>query len=258
MANERAPKYHRIADALRSDVREGVLAPGERLPAETALTERFRVSLPTIRQALAVLRAEGLIESVHGVGTFVKEQRRLQRRSRGRYGGARGHQKLLTHHLRHDIVFAGRGPVPAHIAEVMGVEPNTEVVIRRRHLLDKETGRPEELGASYLPLNIAAGTYLEKPTVVPKALFLCVEELTGRRYAHAHDQWTARMPSAEEAANLELPTGAAVLHVVHCARDTNGDVMEISESVWPADRVVVIDDYEIEQHAEDTPAPSEV
>jgi DNA-binding GntR family transcriptional regulator len=50
--------------------------------------ERFRVSLPTVRQALSVLRAEGLIESRHGVGTFVKEQRRLQRRSRGRYGSA--------------------------------------------------------------------------------------------------------------------------------------------------------------------------
>jgi len=36
-----------------------------------------------------------------------------------------------------------------------------------------ETGRPQELGASYIPASIAAGTYLEKPTVVPKALFLC-------------------------------------------------------------------------------------
>lgn len=258
MANDRAPKYHRVADALRAEIREGVLAPGARLPAETALVERFRVSLPTVRQALSLLRAEGLIESIHGVGTFVKEQRRLQRRSRGRYGSARGHQKLLTHHLRHEIVFAGRDQVPTHIAEAMGVEPDTEVVIRRRHLFDKESGRPEELGASYLPVNVAGGTYLEEPTVVPKALFLCVEELTGRRYTHAHDQWIARMPTAEEAAHLELPTGAAVLQVIHCARDENDEVLEVSESVWPADRVLVIDDYEIEQDAEEKTAPSEV
>lgn len=257
-ASSRAPKYHRVADALRREIRDGALAPGERLPAETALVERFRVSLPTIRQALSVLRAEGLIESIHGVGTFVKEQRRLQRRSRGRYGSARGHQNLLTHHLRHDIVFAGRDTVPNHIAEAMGVPPGTEVVVRRRHLFDKETGLPEEIGASYLPIDVAGGTFLEEPKVVPKALFLCVEDVTGRHYTRARDQWSARMPSAEEAAVLELPTGAAVLHVIHTARDENGDILEVSESVWPADRVLVIDDYDIEQEPEEPSAPGEV
>ncbi|SDN58628.1 GntR family transcriptional regulator [Allokutzneria albata] len=258
MADSRAPKYHRMADALRREIRDGELPPGHRLPAETALSERFRISLPTVRQALSVLRAEGLIESRHGVGTFVKEQRRLQRRSRGRYGSARGHGKLLTHHLRHDIVFAGRGEAPAHIAEIMGLKPGAEVVIRRRNLFDKETGQPEEIGASYLPVEVAGGTYLEEPKVVPKALFLCVEELTGRHYTRARDQWIARMPTADEAATLELPNGAAVLHVVHTARDENGNVLEISESVWPADRVVVIDDYDIEQAADEPSAPSEV
>ena len=83
-----------------------------RIPSETELADRFRVSLPTIRQALAVLRAEGLIESRHGIGTFVKENRRLQRRSRHRYGRARSDKQLLTSHLRHEIVSAGREPTP--------------------------------------------------------------------------------------------------------------------------------------------------
>jgi DNA-binding GntR family transcriptional regulator len=109
-----------------------------------------------------VLRAEGLIESRHGIGTFVKEQRRLQRRSRGRYGTARGLKSLLSHNFRHDIVFVGRGPAPAHIAEVMGLDPGAEVVIRRRHLYDKDTNRPEETGASYLPVEIAGGTFLKR------------------------------------------------------------------------------------------------
>jgi GntR family transcriptional regulator len=65
--------------------------------------------------------------------------------------------------------------VPDQIAEVMGVRPGTEVVIRRRHLF-------------------AGDTFLEQPTVVPKALFLCVEDLAGRHYTRARDQWTARMP----------------------------------------------------------------
>ncbi len=256
--NARVPKYHRVADALRTEVRTGELPPGQRLPAETTLVERFRVSLPTIRQALSVLRAEGLIESRHGVGTFIKEQRRLQRRSRGRYGSARGHQRLLTHHLRHDIVFAGRGPAPTHIAEIMGIEPGAEVVIRRRNLYDKDTGAPEEIGASYFTIAVAGGTFIEELTVAPKALFLCVEDLTSRRYTRARDQWIARMPTAEESIILELPTGAPVMHVVHTARDEHGDILEISESVWAADRVIVLADYDIEQEPAKPEVPSEI
>jgi GntR family transcriptional regulator len=254
----RAPKYHRAADTLRQEIQAGIYPPGERLPAETAMAKRFRVSVPTLRQALAVLRAEGLIESRHGIGTFVKENRRLQRRSRSRYGRARADQHLLTSHLEHRIVFAGRLPAPPHIAEAMGVEPGTEVVARQRHLFDKDTGRPEEIGASYVPVGIAGGTFLEKPEVVPKALFLCVEELSGKQYSHARDLWVSRLPSADELDALDLATGAPVLHVVHIAHADDGEVLEVSESVWPADRVVFVDDYEIPQEPTELAAPSDI
>jgi DNA-binding GntR family transcriptional regulator len=129
----------------------------------------------------------------------------------------------------------------------MGIEPGTEVVIRRRNLFDKDTAAPEEIGASYFSTSLAGGTFLEESTVAPKALFLCVEDLTGHRYTRARDQWIARMPTAEESVILELPTGAPVMHVVPTARDEHGTILEISESVWPADRVIIIDDYDIEQ-----------
>ena len=151
-----APKYQRIADVLRRQIKAGEYKPGDRLPSETTLMERFRdqfgtLSLPTLRQAIAVLRTEGLIESQQGIGTFVKTDQPLQRRSRKRYGRARADEQLLTSHLAHQIIFAGPGTVPEHIAAVTDYEPGDQVVIRRRLLRDKETGRPEELGASYVP-----------------------------------------------------------------------------------------------------------
>jgi DNA-binding GntR family transcriptional regulator len=126
------------------------------------------------------------------------------------------------------------------------------------NLFDKDTAAPEEIGASYFPTSLAGGTFLEEPTVAPKALFLCVEDLTGHRYTRARDQWIARMPTAEESVILELPTGAPVIHVVHTARDEHGTILEISESVWPADRVIVIDDYDIEQEPTKPEVPSEI
>jgi GntR family transcriptional regulator len=258
MAAGRGPKYHRIADALRAEIQSGKLQPGDQLPAETTLTDRFNVALPTLRQAIGVLRAEGLIESRHGIGTFVKDGRRRQRRSRNRYGRARGDKKLLSSDFEHRIIFAGRQQVPQHIAEAMNVAPGTEVVVRRRNLYDKTDGRLEEIGASYIPVEIAGGTYLEKPTVVPKALFLCVEDLSGKLYAQARDSWVSRLPTAEESDLLNLAPGMPVLHVVHTARSVDGDVLEVSESVWPADRVMLIDEYEITPEADQPDAQSDI
>ncbi|WP_161962366.1 GntR family transcriptional regulator [Nocardioides speluncae] len=237
-------KYQQIAEAIRTGIRDGEFRPGDQLPAETVLAERHQATVPTVRQAKAVLQAEGLIESRHGIGTFVREESRLQRRSRSRYGEARGRSGLLTDSLRHDIVSARSEPAPARIADVMGIELDEAVVVRRRDLYD-ESDQLQEIGASYLPVEFAAGTYLAEPDVVPKALFLCVEEVTKRRYATATDHWVARPATPDECDRFGIAIGAYVLHVIHVARDEGGDVLEVSESIWPADRVRFIDEYDV-------------
>ncbi|MGI8874304.1 MAG: GntR family transcriptional regulator, partial [Egibacteraceae bacterium] len=118
-------KYHRVANALRKEIQEGVYGPGDQLPSEAQLVERFGVSQPTVRAAVRVLRAEGIVESVHGRGTFVRRSRRLQRVSRQRYGRARRDEQLLTAHLRHEITFAGRVSAPEAVSELMGLESGT-------------------------------------------------------------------------------------------------------------------------------------
>ncbi len=239
-----APKYRRIAQDLRQEVENGTLRPGQRLPTEPELAERFRVSLPTVRQALGVLRSEGLIESRQGIGSFVKETDRLQRAGWRHYGRARADQKLLTPHLRHEIVYAGTESVPSHVADLFPVG-TTQVVTRRRHLFDKETGRPEEIGASYIPIEFAGGTFLEEATVVPKALFLCIEDLAGKRYAKARDRLIARLGTADELSILDLAAGSPVVHVVHCAMADDDTVLEVAESIWPAERTVIVNEYPI-------------
>jgi GntR family transcriptional regulator len=94
--------------------------------------------------------------------------------------------------------------------------------------------------------------------VVPKALFLCVEDLSGKRYDHARDAWVSRLPTSEEATAFDLPTGAPVLHVIHTAWADDDTVLEVSESVWPADRVMFIDEYAVPDHAQIPSARSDI
>lgn len=60
-----------VAGALRREIEEGDYAPGDQLPTEPVLVTRFGYSRTVIREALAELRADGLVESRHGVGVFV-------------------------------------------------------------------------------------------------------------------------------------------------------------------------------------------
>jgi len=60
-----------VSDRLRTAIREGRLKPGDKLPSEQALTREHAVSRTVIREAIAALRADGLVEPRHGVGVFV-------------------------------------------------------------------------------------------------------------------------------------------------------------------------------------------
>jgi hypothetical protein len=61
-----------------------------------------------------------------------------------------------------------------------------------------------------------------------------------------------------EAALLGLPPGGQVIHVVHTAEADDGTVLEVSESIWPVERVAFIDEYPVSQDAADLAALSEI
>jgi GntR family transcriptional regulator, transcriptional repressor for pyruvate dehydrogenase complex len=64
----------RLFEQLASEIRSGRLAPGARLPTEQALTRAARVSRTVVREAVAALRAEGLVVTRQGVGAFVSAE----------------------------------------------------------------------------------------------------------------------------------------------------------------------------------------
>ena len=68
------PPYQQVAGYLRRRIRSGQLADGEMLPSIRQLAREWDVSDSTAERALDALRAEGYVQSVHGVGTFSYRQ----------------------------------------------------------------------------------------------------------------------------------------------------------------------------------------
>jgi GntR family transcriptional repressor for pyruvate dehydrogenase complex len=60
-----------IVENLATSIRSGHLQPGEKLPTEAEIMARFDVSRTVVRESLSKLQASGLVETRHGIGTFV-------------------------------------------------------------------------------------------------------------------------------------------------------------------------------------------
>lgn len=69
----RTKVYEEVAAQIRRQIAEGVLRPGDRLPAERDLAEAFGVSRSSVRDAIRVLELAGLVDPRQGEGTVVRE-----------------------------------------------------------------------------------------------------------------------------------------------------------------------------------------
>ena len=68
------PLYTQLADILREMIKSGELQPRSLLPSESYLQQEQGVSRGTVRMAISILRDEGLVVTISGRGTFVRER----------------------------------------------------------------------------------------------------------------------------------------------------------------------------------------
>ncbi|GAA1798335.1 GntR family transcriptional regulator [Planosporangium flavigriseum] len=236
--------HRQIAAELRARIHRGDWAAGERLPSIPALAEMYGVAKQTVQRTIDQLRVEGLLITKPGSGTYVRgTKRRLNRLTRGRYGSQRGYHADLAARYRQQLIYVGRAPAPAEVAEAFGVSPGTEL-LTRRHLV--RTGdAPVEVGASWLRPTDTAGTSLERPEVFGRPLYQEVEDVTGRRYITATDHLSARLPTREEAEVLQIRPDTPVLVLLHVAFDGDHRPIEVAQATWPGPMTTLTEEYRV-------------
>jgi GntR family transcriptional regulator len=163
------PRYLQIADVIRHELRD----EGERIPSEHALCARFKVSRPTIRQALDVLVQEGRLYRHAGRGTFstpaVGGDRKL------RVIGSVGDMIALGDETWFKLVSREVVLLPANIALALRLPPRSSAycIVGVRHA---ETG-PFQHVTAYVPLTI--GTTLSDEDLSKTSMIGAIERLTG-------------------------------------------------------------------------------
>ncbi|UFQ16872.1 MULTISPECIES: GntR family transcriptional regulator [Streptomyces] len=253
-----AKAYEKIADDLREQIRAGRYAPGDRLPSEADLIKSSGRSGPTVQQALRVLQAEGLIEKRHGVGTFVRQPRTRVLRHNARHqwekdrARAPKKQRLETGATEHDtgleindLVFHAsyrETKATKDIGEAMGVPEGTPLVERTYRTRYSAERNPFNLVTSYLIKSLVeANPDLLDETKEPwPGGTMNQLHTVGIEIDRIEERITARPPSSEEAEELGLPPGTAVLVLRKTQYDIEDRVVEMSDITIPGDRTEML------------------
>src|SRR5712692_7769398 len=207
MAFEYAPpRYAQVVGEIRRRIERGQYPPGSLLPSEHQLVEEFGVSRPTIVKALSALRQDGWIDTQQGKGSFVRGRPALAGAERTR--PAESLLELPETQLSGELVQSG---VKAFL----------------RQLLLGEDGGPVELASMWLPMELASGTSLASPELLDESIRHHLQVRKKVRFDHAVERISARRPTGEEAALLQVAPDSPVLNVIVTAYDATARPLQV-------------------------------
>ncbi|KOT81558.1 hypothetical protein ADK70_25865 [Streptomyces rimosus subsp. pseudoverticillatus] len=244
-----ANRYEQIAADLRKQIEDGALPAAARLPSESALALHHRVGLPTVRHALNVLQAEGLIEKRHGRGNFVRAMGQKveyvndrTRRAAQPPGPDGSSLERALDDSSEVTVSCCEIRANDELASRMNVQVETRLLefsYRGRRPKDEA---PYSIVRSYLLYAMVAPT----PTPLTAAASPWANEYVhwltaaGIELDHVVERLTARPPSAREAAELGISPGVAVIAIQRTSYDTHDTVVETADLVMSGDRVAAV------------------
>ena len=221
-----------IAEELRTEILQGSVLPGMKLPSESELAERFAVHRNTVRQAVASLAADRLVVAKRGSGTYVAEHdvivHRIGLRTRltdslGRRGpSATG--ALLD--------WALDASAPLDVVERLGLGDRPALRLETIRSVD---GRPIVRGTAWLDAERVPG--LVEHYGPDGSLTAALRAVGIEDYVRATTTVTARLASAAESAELDLPQGAVVLVVRAFNTLPDGSPLLYNITRFAADRV---------------------
>jgi GntR family transcriptional regulator len=240
--------YGQIADQLREAIQHGDLAPGEQLPTEQQLMDRYDVSRNTVRLALGALTNEGLISSSQGRGSFVRERTPLQFFA-SRTDSRSRREQLVKDAFLSDAEEQGRtGRIDLDVAIVraapqfatrLQLDDNAIAVARRRvQYCDDE---PYALADSYFPYELVRDSPIAQPGNLPQGANKVLDDL-GHDQVRFRDEITTRMPTSDEAHRLNIGPGTPVAQLLRTAYDQNDRPVRLAATILPGDRYVLVYD----------------
>src|SRR5689334_5773097 len=196
------PLHHQLRHELQSQIERGTLRPGQQIPHERQYAAHLGISLAPVRQALLDLVRQGYLLRVRGKGTFVRDDKVVEKISLlGSFTESlrsQGLEPVIT------VIHAGNVSPPAEIREVFGGRPRKLFRLGR---LASVAGGPAALLTAWLSPARFPGLAAQDFTRVP--LYATLERLYGVQMGRAVSTIEVVQATDDEAGLFQLPPGTS-------------------------------------------------
>ncbi|ALF89978.1 MULTISPECIES: GntR family transcriptional regulator [Ralstonia solanacearum species complex] len=212
-ADLRLPRYQQLRDDLAAQIARQQWRPGDAIPTEAELAKLYNVAVGTVRKAVDVLVAEGLLERFQGRGTFVRRASFASSLFRFfRFQNARGERRVPESRiLKRDVLDAPSAPSAG-----LQIETGTPVIrLTRLRLLDGAPLLAEEIWLPYDRFEALATLELD---AFGDLLYPLYETQCGQIVASAEETLTAEAVNATYARLLRIQAGDPVMVIERVAR----------------------------------------
>lgn len=227
MSKNDLPAYEQVKAWIRGHIASGQWRPGDPVPSEAALMDRFGVSRMTANRALRELAAEGLVNRVQGSGTTVAQLHRISSRLTIRDIHEEVAERGHVHTAR--VLQVGKERAGAELARALGLR--TGATVFHSMLIHMENGVPIQYEDRYVN-PAAAPDYLatDFTQTSPTLHLLRHAPLTEASYSIE-----ACLPTAEEAKLLAIKRGEPCL-VMRRRTVSGAHVASVARLVYPGSR----------------------
>jgi GntR family transcriptional regulator len=203
-----SPLYQQIKALITQSLQSGEWKPGELIPSEIELANRFKVSQGTVRKAIDELAAENLVVRRQGKGTFVATHHEVRAQFR--------FLRLMPdagepHHPDNKIIEVKRLRAPAEVARLLEVKSGDPVVFIKR--VQSFDGVPTILEELWLPGTLFKGLTAERLIEYKGPMYGLFETEFGTRMIRATEKLRAVVADGNIADLLSVADGTPLLSV---------------------------------------------
>lgn len=226
------PVYYQIKQTIRGWILNKEFGPGEKIPSENELAEKFNVSRLTVRQAISHLVQEGLLVAKRGGGTFVTNNHNLIKSLGLEFNGFMDDLFYQVRKSKAKFVEMARVPVSRLLKERLKLANADEEVFEIKRVRIME-GKPFAYTINYLPLDI--GNKINKKDLYKRALLQIMEEDLGIHFSEAFQTIEASFANPEVAHKLKIVSGSPILYVERIMYGQKGEAVEFVQSSYRGD-----------------------
>lgn len=216
-------RYGKLALALRERILQGEWTPGDVIPSESSLAQSYGVALGTLRQALALLVEDGVLQRRHGKGTFVTKG--VDGASMMRFFRFRGADDASSEAPQSRILSSRLRVATTTETHAFGLSQTTQVLqLERLRSLGNE---PCLLETIVLPLPMFGQLVDSEMDAWDDLLYPMLQQRCGVVIQKTQDTLSFSQLNATQAKRLKLPAGHPCVLVERRAFDMAGRCVEL-------------------------------